>query len=342
MSNTREGFEPLSVNDAVGSLLEALPDDGNKVIEERLAEEEETSVPQEAEAEVTDEDTLEMDSDSDDEDYADDSEDVEEYDDSEDEDEASQNSLYTVKVDGEEVEITLDELQKGYQINRTLTKRGQELAEQRKAFEAEAQQVAQMRDAYAQQLEQLSQYNQQILGEAEPDWDALAKEYSAEELFLYKTKLDQQKEQARQVEAERQAIAQQQAQEQQVQMQKHLAAQREEMLNRIPQWRDEDIRTSEREQVIKYAQQSVGFSPQEIANASDARAIELLYKAWQWDNLQSKKPAAKKKASQAPKMAKAGQPKTKAQVASRQRRQSLQRLNNERSVDAAVNYLMGN
>jgi hypothetical protein len=125
-------------------------------------------------------------------------------------------------------------------------------------------------------------------------------------------------------------------------MQQHLAVQREQMLDRIPQWRDENVRTSEREQVIKYAQQSVGFSPQEIANASDARAIELLYKAWQWDNLQSKKPAAKKKASKAPKMAKAGQPKTKAQVASRQKQKSLKRLNNERSVDAAVNYLMGN
>ena len=159
---------------------------------------------------------------------------------------------------------------------------------------------------------------------------------------MYKAQLDKQKEQARQVEAEKQAIAQQQAQEQQAQMQQHLAKQREEMLDRIPQWRDEDVRTSEREQVIKYAQQSVGFSPQEIANASDARAIELLYKAWQWDNLQSKKPAAKKKASKAPKMAKAGQPKTKAQVASRQKQKSLKRLNNERSIDAAVNYLMGN
>ena len=41
-------------------------------------------------------------------------------------------------------------------------------------------------------------------------------------------------------------------------------------------------------------------------------------------------------------MAKAGQPKSKAQVASRQRKQGLDRLNNERSVDAAVSYLMGN
>jgi len=334
MSNNSQETGSLSINEAMNSLL-ATPPEEDKASDGRLGEEAEAETPTlEAEAETDETEEVE---------YVEDDEEGEyETDEVEEEEEVEQPDIYTVKVDGEEYEVTQDELLNGYQRQQAYTKRSQELAEQRKAFEAEAQQVAQMRDAYAQQLEQLSQYNQQILGDAEPDWDALAKEYSAEELFLYKTKLDQQKEQARQVEAERQAIAQQQAQEQQVKMQEHLAFQREEMLNRIPQWRDEDVRTSEREQVIKYAQQSVGFSPQEIANASDARAIELLYKAWQWDNLQSKKPAAKKKASQAPKMAKAGQPKTKAQVASRQRQKSLKRLNNERSVDAAVNYLMGN
>lgn len=334
MSNNSQETGSLSINEAMNSLL-ATPPEEDKVSDGRLGEEAEAEAPAlEAEAETEEAEEVQ---------YVEDDEEGEyEVDEAEEEEEVEQPDIYTVKVDGEEYEVTQDELLNGYQRQQAYTKRSQELAEQRKAFEAEAQQVAQMRDAYAQQLEQLSQYNQQTLSDAEPDWDALSKEYSAEELFLYKTKLDQQKEQARQVEAERQVIAQQQAQEQQAQMQQHLAAQREEMLNRIPQWRDEDKRTSEREQVIKYAQQSVGFSPQEIANASDARAIELLYKAWQWDNLQSKKPAAKKKASKAPKMAKAGQPKTKAQVASRQRQKSLSKLNNERSVDAAVNYLMGN
>lgn len=334
MSNNSQETGSLSINEAMNSLL-ATPPEEDKASDGRLGEEAEAESPTlEAEAETEEAEEVE---------YVEDDEEGEyDTDEVEEEEEVEQPDIYTVKVDGEEYEVTQDELLNGYQRQQAYTKRSQELAEQRKAFEAEAQQVAQMRDAYAQQLEQLSQYNQQILGDAEPDWDALAKEYSAEELFLYKTKLDQQKEQARQVEAEKQAIAQQQAQEQQAQMQQHLAKQREEMLDRIPQWRDEDVRTSEREQVIKYAQQSVGFSPQEIANASDARAIELLYKAWQWDNLQSKKPAAKKKASKAPKMAKAGQPKTKAQVASRQKQKSLKRLNNERSIDAAVNYLMGN
>jgi hypothetical protein len=333
MSNNSQETGAISINEAMNSLL-ATPPEEDKVSDGRLGEEAEAEAPTlEAEAETEEAEEVE---------YVEDDEEGEyDTDEVEEEEEVEQPDVYTVKVDGEEYEVTQDELLNGYQRQQAYTKRSQELAEQRKAFEAEAAQVAQMRDAYAQQLEQLSQQLNQV-NEQEPDWAALAKEHSAEELIVYKAQLDQQKEYAKQVEAEKQAIAQQQAQEQQAQMQQHLASQREEMLNRIPQWRDEDIRTSEREQVIKYAQQSVGFSPQEIANASDARAIELLYKAWQWDNLQQKKPAAKKKASKAPKMAKAGQPKTKAQVASRSRQRSLKRLNNERSVDAAVNYLMGN
>ena len=333
MSNNSQETGSLSINEAMNSLL-ATPPEEDKASDGRLGEEAEAETPTlEAEAETEEAEEVE---------YVEDDEEGEyDTDEVEEEEEVEQPDIYTVKVDGEEYEVTQDELLNGYQRQQAYTKRSQELAEQRKAFEAEAQQVAQMRDTYAQQLEQLSEQLQQV-NDQEPDWNELAKQYSAEELFVYKAQLDKQKEQARQVEAEKQAIAQQQAQEQQAQMQQHLAKQREEMLDRIPQWRDEDVRTSEREQVIKYAQQSVGFSPQEIANASDARAIELLYKAWQWDNLQSKKPAAKKKASKAPKMAKAGQPKTKAQVASRQKQKSLKRLNNERSIDAAVNYLMGN
>lgn len=333
MSNNSQETGSLSINEAMNSLL-ATPPEEDKASDGRLGEEAEAEAPT-LEAEAETEETEEVEYVEDDEEGEYDTDEVEE------EEEVEQPDIYTVKVDGEEYEVTQDELLNGYQRQQAYTKRSQELAEQRKAFEAEAQQVAQMRDVYAQQLEQLSEQLKQV-NDQEPDWNELAKQYSAEELFVYKAQLDKQKEQARQVEAERQVIAQQQAQEQQAQMQQHLAAQREEMLDRIPQWRDEDIRTSEREQVIKYAQQSVGFSPQEIANASDARAIELLYKAWQWDNLQSKKPAAKKKASKAPRMAKAGQPKTKAQVASRQKQRSLKRLNNERSIDAAVNYLMGN
>lgn len=337
MSDNPQGTGSISLNDAVSLLNTPIPD---KVEEER-PEEQEAPQPMEAEAEVTEEDNqLEAESYEDDEDDAVEVEESEEDDDYEDGEEESQESLYTVKVDGEEVEITLDEALNGYQRQQTFTKRSQEIAEQRKAAEKEAAEAKQARDYYAQQLDVLAQQIQQTIPQ-EPDWVALAKEVTAEEYNAIRAEYDNRQANLVKVEQERQAVAQQQAAEQEKMLHEHLRAQRSEMLNRIPQWKDDDVRNKERLEVVEYAR-NIGFSEQEVAQATDARAVELLYKAMQWDNLQRKKPTAKKRARQAPKMAKAGQPRTKKQVASRSRQTAMNRLNKERSVDAAVSYLMGN
>lgn len=337
MSDNPQGTGSISLNDAVSLLNTPIPD---KVEEER-PEEQEAPQPMEAEAEVTEEDNqLEAESYEDDEDDAVEVEESEEDDNYEDGEEESQESLYTVKVDGEEVEITLDEALNGYQRQQTFTKRSQEIAEQRKAAEKEAAEAKQARDYYAQQLDVLAQQIQQTIPQ-EPDWVALAKEVTAEEYNAIRAEYDNRQANLAKVEQERQVVAQQQAAEQEKMLQEHLRAQRSDMLNRIPQWKDDDVRNKERLEVVEYAR-NIGFSEQEVAQATDARAVELLYKAMQWDNLQRKKPTAKKRARQAPKMAKSGQPRTKKQVASRSRQTAMNRLNKERSVDAAVSYLMGN
>ena len=91
-----------------------------------------------------------------------------------------------------------------------------ELAEQRKAFAAEAAETKQLRDAYAQQLEllqtQLQQTNLSLT--EEPDWTAYKDQgWSIDDIFLAKTEWDKQQKQVQQVAAERQKIAHQQAQE---------------------------------------------------------------------------------------------------------------------------------
>lgn len=332
MSDNSTETGAISVSDAL-SLLSTPPVD-NATEEQPEAE---APQPQETETLEASEDTAQAPEDDYDDEDVDDGEDAYEEDD---EDEGEEEQLYTVKIDGEEHAVTLDELQNGYSRQQAFTKRSMELAEQRKAFEAEQAQTQALRDAYKQQLDMLQSQIQQTT-QQEPDWRALAETMTERDLFLAKAEWDQQKEYSKQVEAEQQRISAEQAQEQQAHMQQHLATQREDMLSRIPAWQNEETRNAERQEVIKYAQRRIGFSEEEIANASDARAIELLYKAWQWDNLQEKKPTAKKRTRKAPRMAKAGKPTTKRQAASKQRQQSFERLSKEGSVDAAVNYLMG-
>jgi Tfp pilus assembly protein PilN len=319
----------MSLQDAV-SLLTQPPsedkvDDVQSVEAEAVEEQPEVSEPEYDEVE----------DDTDTEEYE--GEDVE--DDTEESDEPEQPEVYTVKVDGQEYEVTLDELRSGYSRQQHFTKRSQELAEQRKAFEQEAAETKQYRDYYAQQLEQLSNQLQQTIP-SEPDWAALAQKYEAKELFAMKAEYDKRQQEVARVDQERERIAQQQQAEAQQQMHQHLSAQKSEMLERIPAWRDEGRRNKERLDVIKYAQDVIGFSENEIANASDARAIEMLYKAWQYDKLQKDAPAVKKKVQSAPKVAKGGQPKTKAQVKTRQRRDAMNKLTKTKSIDAAVDLLM--
>jgi hypothetical protein len=340
MVDTPNGTDAISMNDAI-SLLNTPTED--TVTDERNEVEDQPQQP-EAEARVPSEDQAQDAPEDDDyDDEADDGEDAYEGDDDdEDYDEEPAEKLYTVKVDGKEVEVNLEEALKGYQRQEAFTKRSMELAEQRKAFAAEAAETKQLRDAYAQQLELLQAQLQQTNLTEEPDWAALKNEgYSTDDIFFAKTEWDKQQKQAYEVAMERQRIGQQQAQEQEAQLKQHLQNQRVEMLERIPEWRNDDTREFERKEVIKYAQKRVGFSEEEISSASDARAIELLYKAWKWDNLMEKKPTTKKRTRQAPKMAKAGQPATKREVANRSRRKAREQFEKAGTVDAAVQFLMG-
>ena len=334
MVDNPNGTGTLSMNDAL-TLLSNPPAD--TAAEENEAQDELQQPEAEALDAATDNADEAPDDDIDDDDAG---EGEDDYYDDDDDDVDEPQQRYTVKVDGEEIEVDLDELRNGYQRQQSFTRKSMELANQRKAFEQEAAEVKQMRDAYAQQLDLLSAQIQQTV-QQEPDWRALAETMSERDLFLAKTEWDQYKEQQKAVEAERQRVAEQQMQDYQRNLEKHLQHQRADMLHRIPEWQNDDIRENERQEVIKYAQRRIGFSEEEIANASDARAIELLYKAWKWDNLQSKKPAAKKRTREAPKMAKAGRPKTKREVATRSRQQARKRFEDAGTVDAAVNYLMG-
>ena len=340
MVDTPNGTDNISMNDAI-SLLNTPTED--TVTDERNEAEDQPQQP-EAEAQVSSEDQAQDAPEDDDyDDEADDGEDVDDDDDDDEEvDEEPAETLYTVKVDGKEVEVNLEEALKGYQRQEAFTKRSMELAEQRKAFAAEAAETKQLRDAYAQQLELLQTQLQQTNLTEEPDWTALKNEgYSTDDIFFAKTEWDKQQKQVQQVAAERQKIAQQQAQEQEQNLKQHLQNQRVEMLERIPEWRNDETREFERKEVIKYAQKRVGFSEEEISSASDARAIELLYKAWKWDNLMEKKPTTKKRTRQAPKMAKAGQPATKREVANRSKRKAREQFEKAGTVDAAVQLLMG-
>lgn len=242
---------------------------------------------------------------------------------------------YRAKVDGEEVEVELDELINGYQRTADYTKKSQALAEQRKAIEAERvhlEQVKQERQAYAQKLQALNQFlGQQNQGE---NLEAL-KEVDP---IGYAVKVAERSERDKQlaiVRAEQHRIAQQQQAEQQQSLQKHIASEAEKLNASIPELatpKGDEVR----KQIREYAK-SQGWSDQELGSVYDHRAVLTLYKAMKFEQLQKSKPEIQKKVQQAPKMLKSGTsaPATKSQ----QEKQVMQRLRQSGKVrDAAAAF----
>lgn len=332
--------DSLSFNDAVATLLSDPPPAENQSEQDAAESQEDETLeaqPSESDDIEAEAETDEVEVDEDDVEYEDDEDDALDEDDQEDDQE--QPETFSVKIDGEVVEVTLEEALAGYQRQGAFTKRMQELAEQRKAVESETQQTRQLRDQYAQGLDLLNNHLQSMTAQ-EPDWDRLYNELDAKEYARAIQLHNERKQNIESVNAERSMIAKQQQAESQAAFQQHLVSEKERMLDAIPAWRDETTMASERAAVVEYAK-SLGYTPEEIQVASDHRAVKALYDSWRLSKLNKQTDAAKKKVRKAPKMAKAGTPRTKGEGQSRRKRQLANRLNQERSINAAVDLLLG-
>jgi hypothetical protein len=297
---------------------------------------------QEAEEEASEAETYEPDTEAEtegegEEVEAEQSDDAEEpEDDSEEEPDDESSEYVTVTVDGEDQQVTLDELRKGYQRQSDYTRKTQQVAEERKAAEQERQNVQQER----QQLYQRLQEVEHALGQQgqEPDWERLWQE-DPDEYNRQRWAWQDRKERLEQARQERQRLQRQQQEEAQRQFQQRVQQEHQRLLNRLPHWQDENTAKQEKPAVMTYAKQ-LGFSDEELQQVADSRAVEALYKAMKYDELQAKKPAAKKKASKAPKMAKSGQPKSRSDRRSDEVKKHYSRLAKTGSKDAAVDYLL--
>lgn len=207
------------------------------------------------------------------EDAADDDSDDEESDEDEDEEREGESQRFTVKVDGKDVEVTLDELQQGYSRTQDYTRKTQALAQERKAAQAEFEQVRQERQQYAQLLSAL----QQQLAQAEEvptNIDALY-ESDPIEWVRQKELLRERQERKQAIDSEKQRLAQIQQAEQQQAMRHYLEGQKDALLNVVPQLRDPKVASQEKSRWVE-AGKSIGFSEQELNGITDHRFLLAL------------------------------------------------------------------
>ena len=279
---------PMNMAEAANALAGMLPDEGQE-------ESSEAQLPEEGAA--GDEELL------DDADASSDETDPEQSEEGEETEEEEQPQVFTVKVDGKEVEVTLDELQKGYSRTQDYTRKTQQIAEVRKQTEAELQEVRAEREQYAQLLGALQAQVQQA-AQPQVDWDRLYNEDPIEWVRQREVMRENQ-EKAAAIQSEQQRLAQLSQQEQVQQRQALLAQEQEALVAAIPEWKDAKKAQAEKAMLVQFGQK-VGFTPDELKNVVDHRAVVMLRKAALYDQMMSKRGQIKPVTNNGPRPAKPG------------------------------------
>jgi hypothetical protein len=253
----------------------------------------------------------------------------------EDQEQVEEQPRYKVKASGEEIEVTLDDLIKGYQREADYTKKTQTLAEQRKQVEAERQVIEQaksQRDQYQERLGMIEsalktyapQENLEALKETDP--------------IGYAVKVAEQTQREKQLQAvqmERARIAQQQQAEQSQNLNSHLAVEAQKLAEAIPEYADEQKSVQVKKDIRDYARK-IGWSDEELASVYDSRAVLTLYRAMQYEKLMGNKAGVTKKVNEAPKMLKPGVSR-QTDVNSEQTKKAMNQLKRTGNVRDAAN-----
>ena len=197
---------------------------------------------------------------------------------------------FTVKIDGKEEAVPLDELLKGYQRTADYTRKTQALAEQRKAAEAELNAVREERATYSQLLTALQQQLQQQQ-ESPVDMERLYREDPIE--WVRQTELARQRsEKLAASQAELQRLNTLQQQEVQRAMQARLKEEASLLVSAIPEWRDEKTAKAEKSALIEFGVKE-GFTPDDLKGVVDHRVVKVLRKAMMFDQIMSKQQSIK-------------------------------------------------
>jgi hypothetical protein len=243
-----------------------------------------------------------------------------------------------VKLDGEETEVTLDELRKGYSRYSDYTRKTQALAEERKSFYGEAEAIRMERAQYAELLPVLkSQLEMQ--SQAEPDWDNLYDEDPIEAARLERHWNKSRQERAAKLQAintEQQRIAQEMTREQQRALADIVQSERAKLTDVIPEWKDEGKMQSEAKELREWAINN-GFSERDLSALVQATHVSILRKAMMYDKGSKKVEKVKAQPKKVARIVRPGSSGTQVQTRSTDVKRASQRLvRSGRVSDAAA------
>ena len=218
----------------------------------------------------------------------DDEEVVEEDDEDADEAEDSEPELYTVKVDGKEEQVSLEELKRGFSGQKYVQKGMQEAAAQRKQVEEVYVSLLQEREVLAQERQMVSQAIQQIQSGLPTPPQEPSRNMFESDPFGYmeaKLKFDEDSKLYGEQIGRLQQIAQQQGQAQQIAQRAYLERVMETLKQIVPVFADAEQAPKARDRLMTMGQEVYGYGAEEISAVMDHRAIRVLNDALKYQEL---------------------------------------------------------
>lgn len=246
---------------------------------------------------------------------------------------------FKVKVDGQELEVTLDDLKRSFSGQSYIQKRMEDVAAIRKEAEVTYHALNQER---AQVQQALAVYQQQLAasGNPQPPSRDLLKtdpiRYLEEEAG-YREQMEQ-----RQMLAQQQAAYAQQHSEQQARAYTaYLGEQAQLLTQRIPEFADAKKAGALKAALIEVGT-SYGFSPEEVQGVSDARHVQILHDAMRYRQLVAGKDRVQEKVAAVSRpMVRPGAKRSETDGKKSAEQKSRSRMRSSGSVDDVAAFLLG-
>ena len=205
------------------------------------------------------------------------------------------------KIDGQEGEVSLAELRKGYQLQRHFTQQQEAFLRERNSWEQARQQAEQQQQAQqvlAQEI--LNSQEDALRKEYTRDWQTLRQDDPAEyaaQVAEYNQKLTNIRQRKEQLMTDMYRRQQEHEQQWQQQYQAHLVQEGQKLVEALgiePGKVTEEVRQAKLSGIMSYVQ-SQGISPQELAGVTNHKAYLIIEKARAYDDLQRRMANAKAK-----------------------------------------------
>lgn len=262
----------------------------------------------------------------------------------------------TRKVNGEVEEVTLAELRDGNMKEADYRRKTTELAEQRKALDAErAQKTEQLQTGLEQVSAMLTNAEQALQNEYNAvNWDEL-KEYDKEDYLIkeaeFRKRWDKIQQDRQAVQSQTYELRQQQQAEEQTFLRDMINKEAELLANAIPSWDNREAREKDQADLNAFLVKN-GFSEAEFLLQTDQygnithpglvdhRIIPLLIDAMKYRSLGEQKETAKKKVKKLPPVIKPGNKQTRKEINLTKRNEKVQKFKKTGSRDDLVDALI--